>query len=346
MAAPSGTVWGSAVGSGSQARIGLYITTSSSNTQTTISVQVWFWSKWGVDEHWGNNTLYFNFGSTSATTSVGGVEFQTTVSTGSGWSTSNQVKIYSASHTYNKSTSAQTVNIASRLTAIETIGSTMSVSSSASVPALAKYTISYNANGGSGAPGSQTKYYGTTLTLSSTRPERDGYRFVGWATSSSATSATYSPGGSYTANASATLYAVWAVDVFVISYNANGGSGAPTSQSKQNGVTLVLTTTKPVRTRHTFLGWSTSPDASSATYEAGGNFTDNADTLLYAVWKLDNDDVRIFSDGKIEAVEFVEGQSSIQIQDGGVVQCTELIEELNSDVKLGSTSYANTFYEI
>ena len=94
------------------------------------------------------------------------------------------------------------------------------------------------------------------------------------------------------------MYAVWAVDVFVISYNANGGSGAPTSQSKQNGVTLVLTTTKPVRTRHTFLGWSTSPDASSATYEAGGNFTDNADTLLYAVWKLDNDDVRIFSDGK------------------------------------------------
>ena len=49
---------------------------------------------------------------------------------------------------------------------------------------------------------------------------------------------------------------------------------------------------------------------------------------------------------RIEAVEFVEGQSSIQIQDGGVVQCTELIEELNSDVKLGSTSYANTFYEI
>ena len=44
---------------------------------------------------------------------------------------------------------------------------------------------------------------------------------------------------------------------------------------------------------------------------------------------------------RIEAVEFVEGQSSIQIQDGGVVQCTELIEELNSDVKLGSTSYAN-----
>ena len=37
------------------------------------------------------------------------------------------------------------------------------------------YTISYNANGGSGAPASQTKTYGTTLTLSSTKPTRSGY---------------------------------------------------------------------------------------------------------------------------------------------------------------------------
>ena len=71
------------------------------------------------------------------------------------------------------------------------------------------YTVSYNANGGSGAPGSQTKYYATPLTLSSTKPTRAGYDFLGWSTSSSATSATYSAGGSYTANASATLYAVW-----------------------------------------------------------------------------------------------------------------------------------------
>ena len=113
---------------------------------------------------------------------LGGVEFQTTVSTGSGWSTSNQVKIYSASHTYNKSTSAQTVNIASRLTAIETIGFyNVCIFICFCSCFGSKYTISYNANGGSGAPGSQTKYYGTTLTLSSTRPERDGYRFVGWA---------------------------------------------------------------------------------------------------------------------------------------------------------------------
>ena len=70
--------------------------------------------------------------------------------------------------------------------------------------------MSYNANGGSGAPSGQIKTYGTTLTLSSTKPTRSGYDFLGWSTSSTATSATYSAGGSYTSNASTTLYAVWA----------------------------------------------------------------------------------------------------------------------------------------
>ena len=71
------------------------------------------------------------------------------------------------------------------------------------------YTISYDANGGSGAPDSQLKIHGTALTLSSVKPTRSGYAFLGWSTNKNATSATYAAGGSYTANASTTLYAVW-----------------------------------------------------------------------------------------------------------------------------------------
>lgn len=83
------------------------------------------------------------------------------------------------------------------------------------------YTVSYNANGGTGAPSSQTKTYGQTLTLSSTKPTRTGYTFLGWSTSSTATSATYSAGGSYTANTSATLYAVWQKNPVGIAVNTN-----------------------------------------------------------------------------------------------------------------------------
>ena len=79
------------------------------------------------------------------------------------------------------------------------------------------YTVTYDANGGSGAPSAQTKTYGTDLILSSTKPTRTDYTFQGWATSSSATSATYQPGSTYTTNANLTLYAVW--NSYICSYN-------------------------------------------------------------------------------------------------------------------------------
>ena len=71
------------------------------------------------------------------------------------------------------------------------------------------YSISFNANGGSGAPAAQTKTYGINLTLSSTKPTRTGYTFLGWSTSSTATGATYAPGATFSTNANTTLYAVW-----------------------------------------------------------------------------------------------------------------------------------------
>ncbi len=77
---------------------------------------------------------------------------------------------------------------------------------------ISTYTISYNANGGTGAPASQTKTHGVTLTLSNTVPTRTGYTFLGWSTSSTATTATYSAGGSFTADANTTLYAVWKIN--------------------------------------------------------------------------------------------------------------------------------------
>lgn len=73
----------------------------------------------------------------------------------------------------------------------------------------AEYKVTYNANGGSGAPEAQTKYYKHTLKLSSTKPSRSNYTFKGWATSSTATTATYQPGANLTTNANVTLYAVW-----------------------------------------------------------------------------------------------------------------------------------------
>ena len=195
------------------------------------------------------------------------------------------------SHTYNKGTSA--VNCLIRAYS-ENDGTytgwsgSSTASTTLSIPALASYTISYNANGGSGAPSSQTKYHGTAITLSSTTPTRTGYDFKGWSTSSTATSVTYAAGDQYTNNSSATLYAVWKAKTYTISYNANGGSGAPNSQTKTHGVSLTLSSTRPTRSGYSFLGWSTSSSATSATYQPGGTYpsSSNADATLYAVWQV------------------------------------------------------------
>ena len=72
-----------------------------------------------------------------------------------------------------------------------------------------KCTLSYDANGGSGAPSSQTVTRGSTVTISSTKPTRNEYSFKGWAEDPSATSADYTGGKTITLSADLTLYAVW-----------------------------------------------------------------------------------------------------------------------------------------
>ena len=155
------------------------------------------------------------------------------------------------------------------------------------------YTVSYDANGGSNAPGTQTKTENIALTLASTIPAREGYTFRGWATTPTATTADYQPGGSYTANAAVTLYAVWEKDSYTVSYDANGGTGAPSSQVKKYGETLKLRTDIPTRNGYEFIGWAESPTATSATYAAGATYFENADITLYAVWRERNYDFSV-----------------------------------------------------
>ena len=114
---------------------------------------------------------------------------------------------------YNMSTSQYGTSLGDSVT-INSSGSYYpAVQMSSTTTYTYNFTIKYNANGGSGAPSDTTTTNSSTtksITLSSTTPTRSGYQFLGWSTSSSATSATYSAGSSYTFNYGTTqLYAVW-----------------------------------------------------------------------------------------------------------------------------------------
>lgn len=150
-----------------------------------------------------------------------------------------------------------------------------------------KYTVAYNANGGSGAPSSQQKTYGTALTLSTTKPTKTGNAFSKWNTKADGSGTSYAAGASYTANAAVTLHAQWVPNSYTISYNANGGSGTTAGQTKTYGTALTLRANGFTKTGHSFVKWNTKADGSGTSYSAEAAYTANAAVTLYAIWTPD-----------------------------------------------------------
>lgn len=150
--------------------------------------------------------------------------------------------------------------------------------------------VTYNANGGTGAPSTQKKHFNNTLYLTTQKPTRSGYTFEGWSTSPSSSYAQYQPGDAFTTDADTTLYAVWSQNItktWSITYNANGGSNAPAKQTANIGQSITITSSKPTRTGYTFLGWSTwneSPHPEAA-FTPGYSYISEYDITLYVVWQ-------------------------------------------------------------
>lgn len=176
---------------------------------------------------------------------------------------------------------------------------------------LAVYTLTYDANGGSGAPSAVSDI--TSTTISNIVPTRSGYKFLGWSTSSSATYASYFSGNSISLTSDITLYAVWQ-KFYTITYNANGGSNAPVSDEKIDGQTIVLSGISPTPptntsviytvtlnanggtcnpdtvtvtniTTYEFINWNTKSDGSGVTYQVYDLYAENSDITLYAQYE-------------------------------------------------------------
>ena len=123
-------------------------------------------------------------------------------------------------------------------------------------------TITYNANNGSGAPGVST---GTAVN---TTP----YTFSKWALNST-NGTQYGAEVDYVIPAgNSTFYALWT-------------AGTTTRKSNPS---ITLSSTRPTRTGYTFLGWSTDPNATAATYSANTAYTFSANATLYAIWQKNN----------------------------------------------------------
>ena len=130
-----------------------------------------------------------------------------------------------------------------------------------------------------------------TLPPLSSIPGRTGYTLLGYSQNRLDTSPTMTSGSdmwwteSGTWTHTFTVYCIWRINTFTVSYNANGGTGAPASQTKQYGTALTLSSTVPTLSQYVFDGWATSPDG-AVVYQPGDSYTTDADITLYAVWHV------------------------------------------------------------
>lgn len=240
------------------------------------------------------------------------------------------------------------------------------------------FVVTYNANGGVGAPASQKKVNGSALLLSTAVPSRSWTvtfnnhgalseqkvyaAFKSWNTAENGSGMDYDPGSEYRKNASVTLYAMWdpaavgtlpdpdpiggecsfigwytapeggtritsstvvtsdvtyyarweecpplppinLVNMYTLTFNANGGTGAPESIWEQEGKNIALPAAKPARSHTlrfdnghgsvttmtvncTFREWNTKKSGTGTAYAAGASYTVHANETLYAMWNF------------------------------------------------------------
>ena len=154
-------------------------------------------------------------------------------------------------------------------------------------PTPTTYTVKYDANGGTGAPSNQTKKQGESLTISTAKPTKTGYTFTSWNTKKDGTGTKYDIGASYTTDSDVTLYAQYKENTitYTVKYDANGGTGAPSNQTKTKGTDLVLSDIKPTKEGYIFVNWNTKKDGTGTSYNAGSKYTTEASVTLYAQYE-------------------------------------------------------------
>ena len=72
---------------------------------------------------------------------------------------------------------------------------------------------------------------------------------------------------------------------YTVKYDANGGTGAPSNQTKTKGKELVLSTTVPTKEGYKFVNWNTKKDGTGTSYNAGSKYTTEASVTLYAQYE-------------------------------------------------------------
>lgn len=145
------------------------------------------------------------------------------------------------------------------------------------------FTVTFNSN--YGTPTLRTQSANSPTNLLTNNFTRTGYTFGGWSeTSGTGGSLDFADSAQYSFNASKTLYAIWNIITYNISYSAGSGSGsAPSSPltANYNTTFVVPNNNSYSRSGYNFGGWTDGTN----NYSPGDTYPSvTADVTLTAIW--------------------------------------------------------------
>ncbi|MFR3345729.1 MAG: InlB B-repeat-containing protein [Anaerobutyricum sp.] len=127
------------------------------------------------------------------------------------------------------------------------------------------------------------------LVINSVEPVYTNHTFIGWNTSRDGTGKFYYPGDTYSAintGTNVTLYAVWQIDDYIITYDSNGGTGTMAAQSAKGETAVKLTKNVFQRAGYLFTGWATDRYAMKPSYLDEAQYPNmEPEVTLYAQWQ-------------------------------------------------------------
>jgi len=192
-------------------------------------------------------------------------------------------------------------------------------------PSVTTYTVTFDANGGSGTIPAQTVNAGDSIILpSGTGLTKSGYTLVGWVHQSGRIVG--SPGSSYTPTGNITLYAHWGPTTYTIRFysckaDAENSEMLPAQTVDRGSSITIPNGDELTKGGYIFDGWSQN-GCFGVDLRAGWSYTPSgsyADIALYAQWVVATYTVTFDANGgsgTVPPAQTVDADSSITLPSG------------------------------
>ena len=160
---------------------------------------------------------------------------------------------------------------------------------------IGTYTITFDANGGSGEQSAVEVTYGDPMTAVTPAVTRDNYDFLGYFDAAEGGTKYYNADGTSAhlldKGADTKLYAHWQGKSYTVAFDGNGSNGGSMSAQAISYATATnLTANAFTKTGYTFSGWNTASDGTGTSYADEAEVTDlvapGQTITLFAKWTI------------------------------------------------------------